>query len=159
MISLGVGPVTDPGHVAAFYRSFRLTDSGCWEWTGGKVKGYGRLGFEGSELRAHRLSWAIHKGRVPTGVSVLHVCDNPPCVNPEHLFLGTQTDNVADREAKGRGRWARGQGASGTKLSDDEVKEIRKLHGSTTQRAVGARFKVHHSTIGQIWRRTTWKHL
>ena len=80
--------------------------SGCWEWTGARqTGGYGVLGVGSSKLvRAHRFAWELHYGEVPEGLSVLHRCDNPCCVNTEHLFLGTQADNMHDMRAKGRGR-------------------------------------------------------
>jgi len=81
-------------------------DDGCWEWTGGTQKpGYGKLGAGGGDnaAYAHRVSWEIHYGPIPEGMRVLHRCDNPPCTRPDHLFLGTQTDNMKDMWAKGRG--------------------------------------------------------
>jgi hypothetical protein len=85
-----------------------MDDRGCWEWAGSRRDiGYDAIGsgpgYPGPKmLQAHRLSWEIHNGPVPPRVQVLHRCDNPPCVNPNHLFLGTQRDNVLDCLAKGR---------------------------------------------------------
>lgn len=81
----------------------RLPWSGCWIWLGGLVdpKGYGSFKFDG-ESRAHRSAWALFHGPIPDGLHVLHRCDVPSCVNPAHLFLGTNNDNIADASAKGR---------------------------------------------------------
>jgi len=80
-------------------------DNGCWEWTATlDQSGYGLLGYEGSMKGAHRFSYKIYKGEIPKGLYVLHKCDNPPCVNPEHLFLGTQKDNMDDMYNKGRAK-------------------------------------------------------
>lgn len=85
------------------------TDGTCWEWMGRRDKdGYGSFRMSPSETDlAHRASWRLHRGPIPEGLFVLHRCDNPPCVNPEHLFLGTQADNVHDMYAKQRDRFAR----------------------------------------------------
>lgn len=95
-----------------FARHFQRVDSGCWEWTGGVFKdsGYGKFnGGKGDDGKwvtayAHRASHELHIGPIPAGLSVLHRCDNRLCVNPDHLFLGTQRDNIHDMLAKGRGR-------------------------------------------------------
>lgn len=82
-----------------------MDDRGCWEWFGGaSADGYGRFTHKGRKLLAHRVSWEVHSGSIPRGMLVLHRCDNPPCVNPSHLFLGTHKDNAQDRERKGRRR-------------------------------------------------------
>jgi hypothetical protein len=82
--------------------------TGCWEWTGGLfASGYGAVGVDRKVLKAHRVAWALYRGEVGAW-HVLHRCDNPKCCNPDHLYLGTHADNMADRAAKGRapGSWA-----------------------------------------------------
>lgn len=85
-----------------------LKGEGCWEWQGSKSKagGYGYVHVGGQvnrrPMKAHRLSWELHNGPIPHGLWVLHQCDNPPCVNPSHLFLGTRTDNMQNAASKGR---------------------------------------------------------
>jgi hypothetical protein len=94
----------------------------CWLWTASLfVGGYGRFGAQ----RAHRVSWELHHGEVPEGLFVLHRCDNPRCVNPGHLFLGTQTDNMRDMWAKRRGRRPRGADVAVAKLDAEKVRALR----------------------------------
>lgn len=77
--------------------------TGCWNWTGAKTKGgYGHLRFLKKLTYAHRVSWIIHYGGIPNNLCVLHHCDNPGCINPDHLFIGTMADNMKDRDDKGR---------------------------------------------------------
>ena len=87
----------------------RVTKSdGCWEWRGANVRGYGMIRRTGgTNVRANRISWEIHFGPIPDGPQVLHHCDNPPFVRPEHLYLGTTADNVHDRDTRRRGRNSR----------------------------------------------------
>lgn len=76
--------------------------TGCWIWSGAVQHAYGKFRIGLKEVRAHRASWEIHKGPIPDGMSVLHQCDTPLCVNPDHLFIGTQQENMNDRKTKGR---------------------------------------------------------
>lgn len=79
--------------------------TGCWIWTGNvNALGYGRFWVEGGLEYAHRCSWELHRGQIPDGANVLHRCDQPHCVNPDHLFLGSQADNMEDMRRKGRAR-------------------------------------------------------
>jgi hypothetical protein len=136
-------------------------NTGCWLWHGrtDKKDGYGvmtiRNGKEVKVRRAHRLAWERAFGEIPEGMSVLHKCDTPPCVNPEHLFLGTQLDNMRDRKAKGRFIGKRGETNPHAKLTWDDVAAIR---GSTElHRVLSARYNVSGSVISNIQTGKVWK--
>lgn len=98
--------MTAPTPIADRFWKHVDTSGDCWTWTAYRnVYGYGVVGVRGSRtMLAHRAAYELAVGPIPAGYRILHTCDNPPCVNPAHLWVGTQLDNIADRQAKGRGR-------------------------------------------------------
>lgn len=137
------------------------TPTGCIEWTAYRQpRGYGAISVGAKQELAHRVSWMLHNGPIPSGMHVLHKCDNQPCVNPEHLFIGTHADNMRDRSAKGRAYTGKhGGDLSGTaKLTWPEVRSIRALaKGGQNHHALAPRFGVKPGTILSIIRHKTWK--
>lgn len=130
--------------------------TGCWNWSRHvTIDGYGLTTLAGKTIRATRLVWMIHRGTIPDGLWILHACDNPKCVNPDHLFAGTPTNNMRDCAAKGRA--GVGIKHASAKLSPSKVTEIRALLGSLSLRSLGKRFGVNESTIRQIRDGETWK--
>jgi hypothetical protein len=134
----------------------------CWLWTAGKFRrGYGRVDFCGKSTGSHRYSWRIHFGNIPNGLCVLHRCDNPPCVNPDHLFLGTRTDNMTDRDHKGR--QSKGEHRPLAKLTDELVREIRRRYRKRCRRngihAISRELGVAPLTIWKVVNNITWKHI
>lgn len=139
----------------------RGAEDKCWRWIGAtEGTGYGYLGGTRRQrsIKAHRYSYEHHFGAIPKGLCVCHTCDNPPCVNPAHLFLGTHAENNADRESKGRGSDKRGELNPNAKLSYTDAIEIRELrsHG-LTQQSIADRFQVSQNAISQIVRGIRWK--
>jgi hypothetical protein len=140
----------------------------CWVWKRSKNhKGYGMSGLKGKLIGAHRLSYLAFVGEIPNNLHVLHNCDNPSCVNPKHLFLGTNQDNVNDKVNKNR--QAKGEDAGNSKLVQEEVDEIRTLWSAElaerakgkgiqlTQKELGERFRVSQVEINHIVNNKVWK--
>lgn len=155
-------PVYSARTVARFWAKVNKTDT-CWLWTASTIPGgYGQFrAGSPAPYRAHRFSYEIHVGQIPQGLHVCHTCDTPACVNPDHLFVGTPADNMRDRNAKGRHVPMRGIANGEAKLTDDQVREIRRLYasGNYTQKALTKQFGVKIPQISRICRRVLWKHI
>ena len=164
-----------PGYFWA--RVNKSSPDGCWTWAGALINGYGELRLRGisqSPVRAHRVAWELTRGPIPPGMCVLHKCDNRPCCNPGHLFLGTKQDNNADRDAKGRTasgdrsgarthpeRQPRGERHGHAKLTSNEVVAIRNMcaAGGVSQRQVAAKFLMSQQQVSRIVQRKNWRHV
>lgn len=135
-------------------------NTGCWLWVGAvKELGYGVIGLgrrdEGT-AKAHRVSWELHRGPIPEGMCILHRCDQPMCVNPNHLFCGTLADNMQDCVRKGRNYLPdnKGEKATWSKLTEDAVRDIRSRVLAGTEYA--RKYNVSKSAIYEIWRGKNW---
>jgi len=157
-----------------FLAKVRVTE-GCWLWDGLTAHGgYGKVKANGKTIGAHRLSWEIHHGEIPDGQCVLHKCDVPLCVNPDHLFLGTNLDNIADRHRKGRDargetsgrqtkpeRTVRGERVNTAKLTAAQVTLIRKrvAEDRASMASLAREYHVSPQSIQRIIDGRSWKHL
>lgn len=158
--------------VARFWR--KVDRSGgpdsCWPWLKERMYGYGYFQYQYTRHRAHRIVWGITFGAIPDGMFVCHRCDNPGCVNPAHLFLGTPADNMADKVRKGREargdrhgskthpeRTPRGSANHVAKLTEEQVLYIRSCE--ETGVALARKFGVLTTTISSIRTRRNWRHL
>jgi hypothetical protein len=130
-----------------------LTGDGCWTWIGGRGKcGYGLILKDNHRLYAHRVSWELHYGPIPERMLICHRCDNPACVRPDHLFQGTQADNMHDCSLKQR---------ISAKLTWAQVEEIRRLYAARqmTQVALAHKFGLKsHRTVGMMVNGQTWRY-
>ena len=144
-----------------FWRRVEKLPSGCWEWQGARhEKGYGLFWLNGQQFKAHRVAFLLASCVQPAEKMVLHQCDNPPCVNPSHLFLGTNDENICDKVTKGRSarpvKWI----PASARLNEEAVKEIRSLaDGGSPYCAIAEKFSVDATTVSLAVRRKTWKHV
>lgn len=140
--------------------------SGCWLWTGAVTsnKGYAWMSYNGTQTNAHRVSWIEHRGPIPDGMHVLHRCDVRCCVNPDHLFIGTNYDNVLDKMKKGRAvtkNPARGERHWRAKLRNADITAIRDEYTTkrTSQYVLASRYGVTQTVISDIVRGKGWAHV
>lgn len=136
--------------------------NGCWIWTAGKTsRGYGMMNYQNKKQYAHRLSYQYSKGPITNGLHVCHSCDNPSCINPDHLWLGTNYDNILDKMKKGRAKTARRLGSQNhyAKLDEQQVKEIKSLLGKISHSKLAKQYNVSKSTINAISAKRNWSHI
>lgn len=147
-----------------FFSKVVKEDGKCWLWVGGRDKNaYGRISVSGKPMLAHRVSWQIHKGLIDDGLVVRHMCDNPSCVNPDHLRLGTVQDNNNDALDKGRSQLnpqTTGEKSAVAKMNETSVKLLRLAHesGASKQQLQEASGLSSSGVNSIIWRRT-WNHV
>lgn len=132
-----------------------VPESGCWLWLRGlNTTGYGVIKVGGRDEKAHRASWEIYKGPIPRGSKVLHRCDVRSCVNPAHLFLGSQADNVRDMMAKGRGSDSKGERNANSKITAAQASEIR--NSTLTLRELAEIYPIKKSMLSNIKQGKNW---
>ena len=130
----------------------------CWEWTAGRnALGYGNCWFHGRHQMAHRVAWIVANGDIPDGLLSLHKCDNPPCCNPAHLFLGTSQDNADDRDQKGRLNHSSGEKHNMAKLTWEKVRLIRSERSNISVSKTAREFGVCRTVISRVLSGMNWK--
>lgn len=144
--------------IARFMEKTCPAENGCIIWTASKRNtfGHGIFWLNGKNETASRVAWILFRGEIPAKLCVCHSCDNPSCVNPDHLWLGTMTENMADCDTKKRRKY--GEAHTGHKLTDELVREARALYktGDYTQRKLAARYGVAKNAIALMLRGKTW---
>jgi hypothetical protein len=143
-----------------FHTKIQVDDAtGCWLWTGWcNASGYGVIKVNGCTVGTHRLAWIFYKDEIEDDMQVLHHCDTPPCCNPEHLFIGTNADNVRDRHTKGRTAPKHGTLNGRAKLTEDDVRLIRKLSSEGKTRVeIASMYDLTPEAISCIALRKTWQ--
>lgn len=152
-----------------FIKKVLITES-CWIWTARINKGYGQYQENGRPIAAHRYSWTHFYGEIPDGIFVCHKCNNPKCVNPKHLFLGTHKENMLDMIRKGRGKNnfslipKRGEEHPRAKLTDEDIVTIRRIYkprtqGNYSQNGIAKMYGVDKTTIRDIISGKRWGHI
>jgi len=153
--------VFTPLEAASFWTKVKATPK-CWEWNAGHFpNGYGSFKWRGKNIQSHRIAWQLINGRaLRPGEYVLHHCDNANCVRPDHLYTGTQLENMRDKFARGRDRTPRGDGHYIAKLTADQVRHIRQRFASGERNSdLAKEFGVTKATICDLIYRRTWDHV
>lgn len=166
MISLcHMAPKTIPLEERFWKHVNKLSEDECWPWTGATTRGgyaqlsVGRYKPDATIWGVHRLSYILHKGEIPDGMLILHSCDNPRCVNPKHLRVGTTLDNMRDRHAKGH--YSVGSQNTAAKLTEADVAEIRRIYNTsrTSTKVIAKQFSITREHAWNIATRRSWKHI
>lgn len=153
----------DTHNLDIFERFTDIDENGCWSWKGYKRKdGYSNFFINGKACLVHRISYILFNGNIPKGKCVLHKCDNRNCVNPFHFWLGSYSDNARDMISKGRQNWPLGQRQWQAKLTEKDVKELRRHKPPTNKTQIellAKEYGVSKSTISHVIHRHHWKWL
>ena len=149
-------------HLELFWAKVEKSD-GCWVWRGAKLpNGYGKVGRDGKTWLAHRYVYVMTRSQIPSGLHVCHYCDNRACVNPDHLFVGTRSDNIQDMLKKGRGRFP---GAKGSKhhlakfVEADVVSMRRRFDAGESLKEIASHFRTTPGYVSDLVRGKHWKHV
>lgn len=145
-------------------RKIAVAPSGCWEWTGKRQTGpcpYGHQRLRKRTYLAHRLSWEIANGPIPAGMVICHACDNPPCINPAHLFIGSRSDNQNDMYKKSRWAWNKAlrTGAANHQAKLNDGKALAIFNDQRTQEQIAKEYGIAQTTVSKIKNRQSWKHI
>lgn len=153
----------NPNHLInrkEYFDSFINKDGECWNWTGEIKGGYGYFSINHINLPVHRLMYEKYKGKITKGKCVCHSCDNTKCVNPDHLWLGSHSDNMKDMIQKERGNKSKGEAHYNSKINEQQVLEIKKqLSHGLSMRQIERNLKISYRIIQHIKHGTTWAHI
>lgn len=139
-------------------KTMHFPEAGCHLWVGAwNSDGYGTVNYKQAGWLVHRLVWTLRVGNIPTGMIIMHKCDTPACINPDHLSVGSMRDNMKDKQAKGRGKQPKGTANASAKLTEAQVRDILACGGSNV--AAGKKHGVGASTVCEIRTGKTWAHV